>query len=68
MTSVDILQFTPKFWNLHLDFIGTLDCAAYSLMAIQINLAAETLAPFAEKQPQYQKLLNQTLNFEISLV
>ncbi|KAJ6190445.1 hypothetical protein N7519_000466 [Penicillium mononematosum] len=66
MTAVDVLQFTPKFWNLHLDLIGALDCAAYTLMTIQINLAAGTLAPFAEKQPQYRKLLNRMLDFEIS--
>ncbi|OQE16550.1 hypothetical protein PENFLA_c027G06212 [Penicillium flavigenum] len=66
MTAVDVLQFTPKFWNLHLDPIGTLDCAAYTLMTIQINLAGGTLAPFAGKHPQYRKLLDQILNFDIS--
>ncbi|KAJ5383076.1 Acyl-CoA dehydrogenase/oxidase [Penicillium concentricum] len=66
MTAVDILQCTQKFWDIHLDIIGVVDCAAFTLMTIQINLAAGTLAPFAEKQPQYRELLNQMLNFEIS--
>ncbi|KAJ5951126.1 uncharacterized protein N7479_009539 [Penicillium vulpinum] len=66
MTAADILQCTPRFWEFYLDLIGAFDCATYTLVTIQMNLAAGTLAPFAEKQPQYRKLLDQILNFEIS--
>ncbi|KAJ5244032.1 hypothetical protein N7489_004128 [Penicillium chrysogenum] len=68
LTAVDVLQFTQKFWNLHLDLVGALDCAAFTLMTIQINLAGGTLAPFAGKHPQYRKLLDQILNFDISIM
>lgn len=68
MTAVDILSCSPRFWEFHLDPIGAADVATFTLMTIQINLAAGTLAPFAESQPQYRKLLDQMLKFEISLV
>ncbi|KAJ5158873.1 Acyl-CoA dehydrogenase/oxidase [Penicillium coprophilum] len=66
MTLVDVLQCTEKFWKFHLDLIGTVDFAALTLMTIQLNLAAGTLSPFAEKQPQYRELLDKILKFEIS--
>ncbi|CAI7610691.1 unnamed protein product [Penicillium glandicola] len=66
MTAVDVLRLTPKFWDVHLDLIGAFDYGTYVLMTIQVNLAAGTVAPFAEEQPQYRKLLEQILNFEIS--
>ncbi|KAJ5926541.1 hypothetical protein N7516_008314 [Penicillium verrucosum] len=66
MTAVDILSCSPRFWEFHLDPIGAADVATFTLMTIQINLAAGTLAPFAESQPQYRKLLDQMLKFEIS--
>lgn len=68
MTPIDILSCTPRFWEFHLDPIGATDVATFTLITIQINLAAGTLAPFAENQPQYRKLLDQMLKFEISLV
>ncbi|CAI7635104.1 unnamed protein product [Penicillium palitans] len=66
LTAVDVLQFTQKFRNLHLDLIGALVCAAFTLMTIQINLAGGTLARFAGKHAQYRNLLDQILNFDIS--
>ncbi|KAF4770683.1 hypothetical protein HAV15_013028 [Penicillium sp. str.  len=66
MTTADILRCTPRFWEFHLDPIGAADVATFTLMTIQINLAAGTLAPFAENQLQYRKLLDQMLKFEIS--
>ncbi|OQE37980.1 hypothetical protein PENCOP_c009G08686 [Penicillium coprophilum] len=66
MTAIDVLQCTEKFWTFHLDLIGTVDFATFTIMTIQLNLAAGTLSPFTEKQPQYRELLDKILKFEIS--
>ncbi|KAJ5436751.1 Acyl-CoA dehydrogenase/oxidase [Penicillium cf. griseofulvum] len=66
LTPTDVLKCTPKFWKIHMDLIGALDGGSFTLLTIQINLAAGTLAPFAKKQPLYRELLDQMLNFDIS--
>ncbi|EIW79678.1 acyl-CoA dehydrogenase NM domain-like protein [Coniophora puteana RWD-64-598 SS2] len=43
----DILNLTPKFWETHLDPIFASDAAATTLLTIQYNLVAGTLAKFA---------------------
>lgn len=47
LSDMDILTLSPKFWRMHTDPICTVDGAAATLLTIQLNLAAGTLAPFA---------------------
>jgi acyl-CoA oxidase len=65
LTPEDVLFLTPKFWQTHLDPIITMDGAATTLMSIQLNLAAGTLAPFALERPELLPLLEKILNFEV---
>ncbi|KAB8237929.1 acyl-CoA dehydrogenase NM domain-like protein [Aspergillus alliaceus] len=62
----DVLHLTPKFWQLHQDLIAPVDYAAFSLLTIQFNLAAGTLAPFAVHNPHYKSLLDRILRFDVS--
>ncbi|KUJ13020.1 putative acyl-CoA oxidase [Mollisia scopiformis] len=65
-TAHDIHKLTPKFWKLHADPINTRDNAAFTLLTIQYNLAAGTIAPYAAKLPHLQTLLKSILNFDVS--
>lgn len=68
MTPQDVVFMTPKFWQLHMDLMSNVDGAAMTLITIQYNLAAGTLAPFAFKRPELQPLLRSIMNFDVSLV
>lgn len=69
LSADDLLNLSPKFWELHTDPIGMpMDGAASVLLALQYNLCAGTLAMFAVKQPELNKLLQQVLKFEVSCV
>ncbi|KAH8085466.1 acyl-CoA dehydrogenase NM domain-like protein [Cristinia sonorae] len=66
LTAEDVLYLRPKFWALHQDLITPKDGAATTLITIQYNLAAGTLAPFAAKRPELRPLLQQIMNFDVS--
>ncbi|OBZ73615.1 Acyl-coenzyme A oxidase 2, peroxisomal [Grifola frondosa] len=66
LTSHDVLYLTPKFWDLHMDNIFALDSAALTLLTIQYNLSAGTLAPFAEQRPDLRPLMNDIMKFNVS--
>ena len=51
-----------------MDKICMLDGAATTLLSIQYNLAAGTLAPFALKRPELRPLLEKILRFDVSYV
>ncbi|KJK60268.1 hypothetical protein P875_00053559 [Aspergillus parasiticus SU-1] len=42
----DILDLTPKFWQIHQDMTLSLDNAAHTLISIQYNIAGATFAMF----------------------
>ncbi|KAL2844255.1 acyl-CoA dehydrogenase NM domain-like protein [Aspergillus pseudodeflectus] len=65
-TVSDILHLTPKFWAFHRDNICAFDIAAFSLVTIQCNLVAGTLAPFIPEHPEHQSLLDRILNFDVN--
>ncbi|PCG95882.1 Acyl-CoA dehydrogenase/oxidase [Penicillium occitanis (nom. inval.)] len=65
-TVKDIAALSPKFWTYHRDLINPADMAAFTLITIQYNLAAGTLAPFIEKRPDLQELMDKILSFEVS--
>ncbi|KAJ7485009.1 hypothetical protein B0H11DRAFT_1148270 [Mycena galericulata] len=66
MTPQDIVFLTPKFWQMHADQIAPMDGAAMTLLTIQYNLAAGTLAPHALSRPELRPLLQQIMNFDVS--
>ncbi|KAK9234724.1 acyl-CoA dehydrogenase/oxidase C-terminal [Lipomyces kononenkoae] len=65
-TVKDVLELTPKFWQYHQDLINPLDMAAFTLITIQYNLCAGTLAPFISDRVDLEELMEQILNFDVS--
>ncbi|RAQ53985.1 acyl-CoA oxidase [Aspergillus flavus] len=63
----DILDLTPKFWQIHQDMALSLDHAAHTLISIQYNIAGAIFAMFVSDQPEYQPLLDRILSFEVSM-
>lgn len=62
----DIVDLSPRFFDMHRDDIIIRDIGSHALLSIQHNLAAGTLAPYAKESPQVQELLERVLNFEVS--
>jgi acyl-CoA oxidase len=65
-TKDDILTLSQKFWDLHTDPIWCMDGAAGSLVTIQYNLCAGTLAAFADSNHTVRETLERVLTFDIS--
>lgn len=63
MTITDLLNLTPKFWDFHMDPVIALDSAAFTLMTIQYNLCAGTIARFATTRPDLVPLVRDLLQF-----
>lgn len=53
---------------MHTDGIILADIGAHALLSIQYNLAAGTIAPFANERADLKQLLQKILNFQVSLV
>ncbi|KAJ7235006.1 acyl-CoA dehydrogenase NM domain-like protein [Mycena haematopus] len=66
LTAHDVTSLTPKFWAMHTTNIAAVDIAAMVLLSIQYNLAAGTIAPWAEKRPDLRPILQKILDFEVS--
>lgn len=63
MTIEDLLSLTPKFWQLHNDPILVLDGAAFTLLTIQFNLCAGTIARFCRQRLDLLPLVDDFLRF-----
>lgn len=63
MTMDDILSLTPKFWQMHNDPIVLLDGAAITLLTIQYNLCAGTIARHARRRPELVPLVEDLLGY-----
>ncbi|KAI0267371.1 acyl-CoA dehydrogenase NM domain-like protein [Gloeopeniophorella convolvens] len=66
LTAEDVLHLSPKFWSMHGDPISCLDLAATTLLTLQYNLCAGTIATFAHKQPSVKPVLKRVLDFSVS--
>ncbi|KAF8189522.1 acyl-CoA dehydrogenase NM domain-like protein [Mycena galopus ATCC 62051] len=66
LTAHDVTSLSPKFWAMHSDGVAAIDPAPMALLTIQYNLAAGTIAPWAEKRPELRPILQKILNFEVS--
>ncbi|OJT09472.1 Peroxisomal acyl-coenzyme A oxidase 3 [Trametes pubescens] len=63
MTIDDIISLTPKFWQLHNDPIALLDGAAITLLTIQFNLCAGTIARYARQRPELVPVVEDLLQY-----
>lgn len=59
-------MLSPKFWAFHTDPIVAMDGAAATLVTLQYNCCAGTLAMFVKKHPELETLLLQVLDFDVS--
>jgi hypothetical protein len=68
LTTQDVTDLSPKFWATYTDNITAVDGAAISLLSIQYDLVAGTLAPWAAKRPEVATILQKLLDFHVSCV
>ncbi|KAI9452338.1 acyl-CoA dehydrogenase NM domain-like protein [Russula earlei] len=66
LTIEDVLFLSQKFWDLHTDPIASIDGAAATLLTLQYNLCAGTLATYLPEQPSLAPLLQRVLDFQVS--
>ena len=67
ITIDDILNLTPKFWQLHNDPISLIDGGAMTLLTIQYNLCSGTIARYREHRPELVSLVNDLLQYRKQL-
>ncbi|KAI0790859.1 acyl-CoA dehydrogenase NM domain-like protein [Abortiporus biennis] len=63
LTLNDLVKVTPKFWKLHQDPFSVWDMGALTLITIQYNLCAGTLAGFAEQRPDLVPIVQDLLKW-----
>ena len=63
MSIEDVLSLSPKFWQLHNDPVCLLDGGAFTLLTIQFNLCAGTVARYARRRPELTPLVEDLLRF-----
>ena len=63
MTIHDILSLTPKFWEMHNEPAAVLDGGAMTLLAIQYNLCAGTIARYSRRRPELVPLVEDLLQY-----
>ncbi|VDB88524.1 unnamed protein product [Peniophora sp. CBMAI 1063] len=62
----DVLNLSPRFWDVHTDPMWGMDGAAATLITLQYNCCAGTLAMFADSHPTVRATLEKVLRFDIS--
>ncbi|KAJ8073143.1 hypothetical protein PM082_020011 [Marasmius tenuissimus] len=65
LTSADILNVSPKFWQLTSDPILAKDGAVGTLLAIHLNLCLGTLAAHESRRPDIKILVDKLLRYEL---
>ncbi|KAI0818485.1 acyl-CoA dehydrogenase NM domain-like protein [Trametes gibbosa] len=63
LTIDDLTSLSPRFWELHNDPIVLLDGAAMTLLTIQYNLCAGTIARYAAHRPELVALVEDVLQY-----
>jgi hypothetical protein len=58
-------MLTPSFWNLHIDHAMAMDTGAATLITIQMNLVAGTLAKYIKTNPFLENLMGDILAFRV---
>lgn len=64
----DLLSLSNKFWDYHRDPIVTVDGGAFTIMTIQYNLCAGTIARYAVQQSDLIPLVDDLLRFRKQFV
>ncbi|KAF9467082.1 acyl-CoA dehydrogenase NM domain-like protein [Collybia nuda] len=64
LTVDDVLNITPKYWELHNDPLFFMDGAALTLMTIHYNLCIGTLAMYLDHRPDLKEIIDRLLSFE----
>ncbi|PFH57598.1 hypothetical protein XA68_14805 [Ophiocordyceps unilateralis] len=64
MTVDDITSLSPKFWELHLDYIMTADAATAVILVIHWNLCMGTIASHLKQRPDLGRLLRELEDFD----
>lgn len=59
----DVLSLSPKFWDLHQHPLMAFDGSAMTIITIQVNLTAGTVARQAVQRPELIPLVEDLLNF-----
>ncbi|KAI0744987.1 acyl-CoA dehydrogenase NM domain-like protein [Earliella scabrosa] len=59
----DLLSLSAKFWQLHNDPVVLLDGAAFTLLAIQFNLCAGTIARYSRRRQDLIPIIDDLLRF-----
>ncbi|KAJ7773720.1 hypothetical protein DFH07DRAFT_901873 [Mycena maculata] len=65
LTLDDIVNLSPKFWDMHIDPIICTDGTATTLLTIQYNLVAGTLGAFVSGREDIRILVDDIINFRI---
>ncbi|KAL0572876.1 hypothetical protein V5O48_009088 [Marasmius crinis-equi] len=70
LTAHDILHCTEKFWKLHFDPLFVTDYSAWTLLVIQLNLAAGIVGYncVTEGRRELEETLKKIIDFDISAV
>ncbi|OJT05047.1 Acyl-coenzyme A oxidase, peroxisomal [Trametes pubescens] len=63
MSIDDLLNLSPKFWQLHNDPITVMDFGTTTLLSIQYNLCAGTIARYIERRPELIPLVEDLLKY-----
>ncbi|KAH9942406.1 acyl-CoA dehydrogenase NM domain-like protein [Epithele typhae] len=63
MTLDDVHNLTPKFWDMHSDPATAMDPAATTLLTIQYNLCAGTIALYSKHRPELVSLVDDLLRY-----
>ncbi|KAI1786331.1 acyl-CoA dehydrogenase NM domain-like protein [Ganoderma leucocontextum] len=63
MTINDILSLTPKFWQMHNEPAAVVDGGAITLLTIQYNLCAGTIARYSVRRPELIPLVEDLLQY-----
>ncbi|KAH9851442.1 acyl-CoA dehydrogenase NM domain-like protein [Lenzites betulinus] len=63
MTIDDLLSLTPKFWQMHNDPAVLLDGGSITLLTIQYNLCAGTIARYTGRRPELVSLVEDLLQY-----
>ncbi|VDB94428.1 unnamed protein product [Peniophora sp. CBMAI 1063] len=64
LTPTDVLEYGPKFWDLHLDPILATDFACFTILAAHINLAVGTIARYLSRRPDLRPLVDSMLRLD----
>lgn len=64
LTVWDVLSYGPKFWDMHLDMNLPNDGGAFTILTVNVNLAAGTIARFLDTRPDLEPLVESMLRLD----